>query len=269
MNLYKKTIAKGITLSGLGLHSGVPVEVMFTPGNQGLRIRILQGDWIPLSAEQVTHTQRCTQLGPISTVEHLMSALAGLQITDLDISLTSGEFPALDGSALPYIEALLEADITDLKERVKRFEFEPLYEEYNNAWVAVKPGSGKFEYTYDIGSRWPGKQIVCFTFSPEFYQQEIAPARTFGLEEELPMIQAAGLAKGLDFSSAVVLGKEGYLNPVRFPDEPARHKLLDLIGDLYLSGIPMDQVDVKAYKSGHALHTKVALALSQSLANLV
>lgn len=255
--INRTTLTSDAVFEGVGLHGGEPATAIVHPGENGIRF-LSEGNWIKARPRQVTDTSRCTKLGAISTIEHLMSALAGLEITDCDIEVTGGELPGLDGSAVLFYQGLKSSGVEKHGEKEIRLPFKRVFYQEEGVEVAIAKGTGAYRFLYDVGARWPGSQLIEVETVNEAYEAEIAPARTFALEEELPMIEQLGLGKGLDENSAVVLGTEDYLNPVRFPDEPARHKLLDLIGDLYLTGIPPRFLDVYAQRSGHRVNVAAA-----------
>lgn len=260
MTFTRQTLAGEVTLNGRGLHSGVPVRVTVHPGEYGIRF-MLGHERLSAVPSNVSDTTRSTSLGPVRTIEHLMSAFAGVGITDADVELTAPELPGMDGSAKPFVEAILGAGIATLGERTLRDLFKRVYEKDGSAEIAIARGDGHWRYLYDVGDRWPGRQEVDLDVAQ--YAAEIAPARTFCLEEELPMIQAHGLGQGLDESSCLVLGSSGPVNTARMPDEPARHKLLDVIGDLYLAGVPPRFLSVVAGRSGHRVNVAAAHKLRQ------
>ena len=192
-----------------------------------------------------------------------MSALAGLQITDAEIEVEGGEMPAMDGSSLGFASAMFEAGFSTLGEAEASTPFKRVFLQEDAIKVAIGKGEGHWKYTYDLGERWPNAMTYESLDVTTDYRGEIAPARTFALAEEVPFILQMGLAKGLDQDSALILGIEGYKNEPRFPDEPVRHKLLDLIGDLYLAGIPIQFLNVAAERSGHASNVRAAALLRQ------
>ena len=261
MTFPRRTLSEPVTLEGRGLHGGAPVTVTVQPGERGIAFR-LGADRILARPENVSDTTRCTRLGTVGTVEHIMSALAGLGITDAEIELTAPELPGLDGSSAPYLAAMRgrTADFGS-------FEIEPpfsrVFLQEGDIKIAAGKGEGRWRFEYDTGARWPGRQDF-ETEVPSGYEGEVAPARTFALSEELVPIIEAGLGQGLDRDSALVLGMEGYKNDPRFEDEPARHKLLDLIGDLYLSGVPIAALNVVGTRSGHRTHVKVAALVAEA-----
>jgi UDP-3-O-acyl-N-acetylglucosamine deacetylase len=193
-----------------------------------------------------------------------MSALCGLEITDVDVEVSGGEMPALGGSSSGYVSALAAAGIAIIGEKTLQDPFARLFLQDGEAKIAVASGEGHWRYEFITGMRWPGAQVFVLQGLPTGYENEVAPARTFGFEEEVPHLHAMGLARGLDLSSALVLGREGYVNEPLFPDEPARHKLLDAMGDLYLSGVPARFLDVVAERTGHRLHVEMASRLEMA-----
>lgn len=264
MIIHRRTVARAAVWEGLGLHSGVPTRVTLHPGEDGIWFRHGQSRWRACPAE-VTDTQRSTKLGDVSTIEHLMSALGGLEITDVDIEVSAPELPAAGGSAAEYVEGLIAAGFVPLPDREVKDLFARVFVQDGDAKIAIAAGHGHWGYRYDLGDRWPGIQEVEFRGLPDAYAKEIAPARTFGLIEELPHLERLGLARGLDEKSALVLGAEGYENSPLFPDEPARHKLLDAIGDLYLAGVPIRYLDVVGERSGHRTNVQAAAKLKMAI----
>jgi UDP-3-O-acyl-N-acetylglucosamine deacetylase len=263
----RKTLKNDVVIEGLGLHSGIPVRVQIHPGENGIAFR--QGsDRVLARPENVTDTTRCTTLGPVGTIEHLMSAFAGLEITDAEVEVDAPEMPGLDGSAIPYVDAIVAAGLTDFG----TYELPDLYGRVflqdEKIKIAVSKGTGHWRFVYAMDDRWPGEQSFETLDTAGVYQKEIASARTFVLAEEIPMIIQLGLGKGLDENTALILGIEGYKNEARFEDEPARHKLLDVIGDLYLSGVPIRHINVVAERSGHRSNVKAAAMLAQAVGNL-
>lgn len=260
----RKTLAQQIVLDGKGLHSGNAVTVTIHPSENGIWFRC-GSDRVQATPDNVKDTSRCTTLGPISTVEHLMSALAGCEITDAEIELTSPELPALDGASGVYASEILKVGTKVIGKAACTGPYARVFVHEDDSKIAIAAGSGHWKFDFINEKRWPFHQ----TFETETvcaaYATGIAPARTFDVEENIPLIQAAGLAKGLDLSTALILGMEGYVNEAQFPDEPARHKLLDLIGDLYLSGVPIRFLNVAAERAGHWLNVKAAKLLADNV----
>ena len=244
------TVRDTATLSGRGLHGGEPVEVRIHPGSEGIAFRWKNQRFAAIP-ENVTDTTRCTRLGEISTIEHAMSALAGLEVTDAEVELSAPELPGLDGSAGEYVAAIRAVGLKEIGSKFVHLPFKRVFFQEESVSLAAARGDGHWRFEYLTGDRWPGVQIFESAHVSSEYSKEIASARTFALVEELQYIKQMGLGKGLDESSALILGNSGYENTSRFEDEPARHKLLDLIGDLYLSGMPIRFLNVVAVRSGH------------------
>lgn len=260
----RRTVAGEATFSGLGLHSGEPVTARVIPDENGIVFRYGEHS-VEATPENVTDTRRCTRLGEISTIEHMMSALAGLGVTDAVVELSYPELPAMDGSALPFFTGLSEAGLTVIGEGEQRELYTRRYLQTDNVKIAVGKGEGKWGFTFDSGERWPGSQEFETLDVLGEYGEKIAPARTTVFATEIEMAKAAGLGRGLDEHSVVILGENCYGNPVRFGNEPARHKLLDLIGDLYLAGISLSHLNVHGHASGHRTNVEMAAMLFKDI----
>lgn len=258
------TIARDAEIRGLGLHSGEPTILRMHPGEEGIWFRS-GSERVPASPRNVTDTKRSTSLGSVRTVEHVMSALGGLGVTDIELELEGPEMPGVDGSSLPFCRAILEAGLTEVGSREFPLLFKRVFVQDGQASLGVSTGTGRWKFEYEAGSSWPRLQSFESDSLKDDYLAEIAPARTFALEEELPHLEKLGLGQGLDESSAVIVGTSGYLNEVRFGDEPARHKLLDAAGDLYLAQYPLHLLNVAAIRSGHTVHAAAAKKLADAL----
>ncbi len=264
----QRTIAKEVSLKGRGLFEGQPVSLTFrpAPANHGVVFvrRDLGNAEVPALVQYVTKRSRRTSLkcgqARVDTCEHCLSAIAGLHIDNLIIELDAAEVPALDGSAKPFFDALTEAGIEDSDEpRQPLVISEPVMVRQDDAMVAAVPADEpglQLVYELDYGAEGViGRQFRVFDFSNGDYAHEIAPSRTFVLEHEADALRQRGLGRHLSPDEVLVIGRQGPLgrNAFRFADEPVRHKMLDLIGDLYLLGAPI-QGRIVAYKSGHALN---------------
>lgn len=256
----RRTIAQSILIRGRGLHSGTPVTVRLHPYDDGIVFRC-RGESVRARPRNVTGTFRSTTLGGIATVEHLMSALAGAAVSAVVVELTAPELPGLDGSAKEFADAIAEAGTLVFDNDPDLHLPTTVTVEDGPTSIVIRPGSGRWRCTFDAGNRWPGALSVTATL-PDEYGTAVAWARTFIRAEEIPQARRAGLGSGMDSHSVVIIGPDGYVNPVRSPDEPARHKLLDLIGDLWLAGVPLDQVDVTAVRPGHASAVRAAARLA-------
>lgn len=255
----RRTVTDDVRFEGRGLHSGEPVTVTVHPGEEGIAFRRGPSRWAA-TPEHVTDTSRCTRLGEIGVIEHLMSAFAALGVTDAEVEVNSGELPAMDGCSLAYCTGLTKAGLTKIGDASVSGPFSRVFHVEGDVKIAISQGDGHWRYEFECGERWPHSQHFDFTFSRS-YTEEVAPARTFAFEEEMEMVKKAGLGKGLDETTAFVIGRENYLNATKFQDEPARHKLLDLIGDLYLSGVPPQLLNVIASRSGHRTNVATAAKL--------
>lgn len=265
---YQKTIENPVSLQGRGLFCGKQAQVTFQPAPENHGIVFVRTDIkngrIPATVDHVVPRARRTALrsgdASVDTCEHCLSAVAGQRVDNLLIEIDGPELPALDGSAMPYFEALEGAGIVSTEaERKYLVVREPVSIELNGAVIAAVPCDQphmQVLYELDYGPNNPlGRQLRTFDFSNGDYEHEIAPARTFVLREEAEQLRKSGLGAHLSPTDVLVIGDEGPMegNNFRFPDEPVRHKMLDLIGDLYLLGAPI-QGRIIAYKSGHALN---------------
>lgn len=262
--MHRRTLRSRAEFDGLGLHSGQPVKVTVQPHEGGIFFQH-GSDRIEAVAENVVETRQCTKLGSIATIEHLMSALAAWEVTDALVETSAPEMPAMDGSARPFALGLMEAGFEDGEDWEPPALFKRVYHVEENVRVAVSAGTGEFSYLFEAENRWPGVQSASFSFQSGSYLDEIAPARTFAFEEQVEPLIAAGFAQGLDITSALILGLDGPKNEMRILEEPARHKLLDLIGDLALTGLPLRALNVAAERSGHRTNVAAALKVRQML----
>lgn len=260
------TLKSECRFSGSSLHRGEPTGCTVCPSETGICF-VYKGERISAVAENVGTTVLQTTLGPIQTVEHIISALAGLGITDADIVMEGQELPALDGSALPYVTAFLDAGFAELSPMVVPRLYQRVYHVEDDLKIAIGAGEGHFKFIFDTqADRWPGRQEAeVWLGRPGDYAAAVAPARTLAFEEDVPRAIAAGIGQGLGKESCLVLGPEGYRNEARFENEPARHKLLDLVGDMALTGLPLCLLNVSAEKSGHRSHVAAALKVRQAM----
>lgn len=258
----RRTLAQPVRLDGLGLHTGAPVEVALSPASEGVRF-FHRDECVVATPDSVTDTTRSTTLGDVRTVEHLMSALSGLGITDIDIFLSAPELPAMDGSAGPFCEALSSGGIVELGLRQFILPDRGMVFEDGPVSITIAPGSGRWCYRWESAELWPFDRAIEVDLRASRYQQSVARARTFVRESELASLDERGLARGLDRSSTLIVGSNGCMTAVRMPDELVIHKILDLIGDLYLAGIPAEFLDVQARGSGHRTNVSAALELAR------
>ena len=271
--LYQQTIAAPFSLSGIGLHSGEQVRVTVSPAPVDSGRYFVYGEAkIPADTTVVTASQLSTELRQngtgVRTVEHLLSALFGMGVHNACIELDRPELPILDGSSLPWVEAIAKVGV---KAQLAGDRLLPLTESVTvsqgDSFVTAIPAD-TLRFTYGI--EYPTKAIgeQWFSWSPEMskfsesFANEIAPARTFTLAEYIDQARAAGLIKGGSLENAIVCDADRWINPpLRFDNEPCRHKLLDLIGDLSLLGF-LPRAHILAYKASHSLHAKFAIAIA-------
>lgn len=262
----QQTLARPVACEGIGLHHGqlVYLTIYPAPANRGLsfvRTDLPNRPVIPARCSNVVDTTLATTLGvpgaAISTVEHLLAALAGLGIDNARVEVCGPELPILDGSAAPFVALLRQAGIRTLNTpRPCCVIQKPVAVVDGDKSIRVEPATEPcLTYVIDFPHPWIGRQQFSFRFQPERFCQEIAPARTFGFLKDVQVLQANGLARGGSLDNAIVLTASGILNPggLRFADEFVRHKLLDLIGDLALLGWPLHG-HLIATKGSHALH---------------
>lgn len=242
--------------SGPGLHTGQHCEVSLRPGPRG------SGWWLngaPVPELPVRDTRLATTLGtpsgPVMTVEHLFAALAGLGVADAVIEVEGGEVPALDGSAQGWVEALAGFERPGLPVRPLRG---PLRIELGEAVLTAEPYERP---VFAVTGRFPGLGEATFECELAAFEAELAPARTFGYTADAPALHAAGRALGASLDNCVPFDRGGApLVPLRFPDEPFRHKCLDLLGDLGRLGF-LPRARVHARCAGHAAQARLAAAL--------
>jgi len=270
------TLVQGFEQMGVGLHSGEPVRIWVKPAPEGTGRVFVRTDLpgtprIAAHIAQVHQTTLSTELAAgdaaVRTVEHLLAALWGMGIADALIEIAGPEVPLLDGSALPWVEAIAHHSTpTSRPAPPAPLLTELLWVRQEDAFVAALP-SPELRFTYGIDFDLPaiGNQWMSWSPGQEPFERAIAPARTFGLAHQIEYLQAQGLIKGGSLENALVCGAEGWLNPpLRFSNEPVRHKLLDLIGDLSLVGI-LPQAHYLAYKASHQLHTRLAQQLLSAI----
>lgn len=215
---------------------------------------------IPAIARNVAKVSYATSLMRqsvlISTTEHLLSAFIGMGIDNVIVEIDNLELPILDGSALPYVEAVLRVGLREQRRRRETLRvLHPVEVRDGEKFIGVYPGPGyRISYTIDFPAP-IGQQKTCVDLAAETYGTEIAPARTFGYKAEERKLRDMGLIRGASTENAIILGKSGPENgPLRFDDEYVRHKVLDLIGDLALAGRRLEG-HVVAVRAGHAMHT--------------
>ena len=262
----QQTIAGPVTLHGTGLHTGRAAEITLrpAPAEYGIIFRRSGRDGaIPATLSEVTGTANCIALGGpdgVHTVEHLLSAAWALGVDNLDVELSDMEVPGMDGSALPFARALRAAGLRaqGVPRRTLRVQ-EPAWVSRGTGWAAALPAP-RFAAKCVVTLDGAGDQAATYDPAGDAYEETIAPARTWGYERDAAALRAQGLALGASLENTLVIGGPGFLNTPRFPNEPARHKVLDLLGDLALLGRAIHGI-VVAVRSGHGLHVALARAL--------
>ena len=268
-DLFQTTISKEVEIKGRGLLSGRKISLKFIPSSsQGVVFRrtdIREGPLVPASCDFAHHEFSSTVLEKegikIRVTEHLLAALSGLGIDNLIIEIDGDEPPIMDGSALPFVEVLEEAGIKELKEKKEVWEpSSPLFVQEGDSYILIIPSSlNKIGYLLDFPHPLLSRLYSEFSLDRKTFIEEIAPARTFGFQEKVQPLIEKGFYKGGNLENTVLLDKEKVISPsLRFPDEFLRHKILDLWGDLFLSGKRLRGVFVKAVKTGHSLNIKMA-----------
>jgi len=264
------TLKETLVFQGVGVHSGKPVvltlQPSFLPG-----IRFIRTDLnffeIPLSLSTLSFAAFSTLLEKegvfIKTPEHLLAACHGHLVSGLTVFLDSEELPILDGSAHPYSQAFLKAGLREISQPHPIVIQNPIYVFKNDASIVAFPDSiSRFSYFLSYPNTCLNEQSFSVALKPDSFDQEIAPARTFGFLSELMALQEKGFAKGVDEHNVLGIDEKGYLSATRFQEEPARHKLLDLIGDTWVFNRPI-QGHIVGIKSGHSLTAEFVQKLAK------
>lgn len=273
----QRTLAEPAEVQGAGMVTGGKIKLKFSPAQPDFGVAFLRTDLpnaelIPAHVDSVTGTARRTTLGTgqnsVTLVEHVLAALAGMRVDNCLIELDGPEPPGLDGSAEGYVEALLSAGTMLQAPRRQRLAVqEAITVSQGNSTLSIFPREGDdllISYVLDYG---PQSSITpqCLTqlINPDRFPHELSRCRTFVLEQEAVELQKAGVGRHLKASEILVFGARGLIdNRLRFSDEPARHKILDLVGDLALCGFDLVG-HVVAYRSGHPLNVDLARALTR------
>lgn len=273
----QRTIANPAEISGVGFITGAHVRLRFVPAaeNHGLvfvRTDLANSPVIPARFDSVTDTRRRTTLGPapggVTLVEHVLAALAGLRIDNCRIELDGPEPPGLDGSACDFVEAVKSSGIIhQAAQRPIRTVVDRTVVEKDGATITLHPAEGmslRASYILDYGPLSPlPRQSATLSVTPESFSRDVATCRTFLLESEAHELRTQGIGKHLTAREVLVFNERGPIgNTLRFGDEPARHKLLDLVGDLALCGFDLAG-HVVAYRSGHCLNVELAKTLAR------
>jgi len=269
----QRTLKHPIRCSGIGLHSGQKVELSLKPAPENTGVvfhRMIDGECveIPARAEYVTDTRMCTTLGKdrvcIATVEHLLSAMAGLGIDNAIVEVGGPEVPIMDGSSAPFVFLIQCAGIQEQKapKKVLRI-LKKVSMEEGNKRCSLHPAAGfKVSYLLDYDHPLLRSRKATVDFSSQAYTREVARARTFGFLHEIEALQKAGLALGGSLENAIVLDAFRVVNEggLRYEDECVRHKILDTVGDLALAGYPVVGA-FEGERTGHDMNHRLVKAL--------
>jgi UDP-3-O-[3-hydroxymyristoyl] N-acetylglucosamine deacetylase len=267
--LFQQTSLRApYSIEGVGMHTGAEARITVkpAPANSGIHF-VVGAARIPARAAFVVNTRRCTCLGNgdkrVDTVEHLLSALFGLCITNVEIEVEGPEIPILDGSAQLWVKGLKAAGIVELGVCAPTLRLsEPVALQTGDSWYIAVP-SEELGVTCVTHFDHPllGTETITYVESPDHYENEIAPARTFGFSSEVEALLAAGLARGGSLDNALIIQHDRFSHKLRLPHECARHKLMDLLGDLSLTGERLC-ASVTAIKPSHQGNTAFATLLS-------
>jgi len=264
----QNTLNGEILISGLGLHSGRSINMKLRPAPSNTGVVFIRTDKgnvrIKASISTVSDTTFATTLAAegvrIGTVEHLLAALAGLNVDNVYVELNGPEVPIMDGSAYSFVSRIMECGIVKQEKAVSYIKIQsPIVVVEGHSQIAITPYEGT-RITYRLFYTHPafGEQKMGMDISTTSFLNELAPARTFGFLRDVEMLKSRGLAQGGSLDNAIVLGEHEVINGnmLRFKDEFVRHKILDAVGDLSLIGLPI-YGHIIANKSGHTLHIKL------------
>ena len=257
---YQATLRDSFFFEGAGLHTGAlsRIDVRPAPIDAGLYFVLEGGTIVPATAEHVVETARATVLGKdgatVSTVEHLLAALFGMGVSNAEIRVRGPEIPVTDGSAKQFADAIATSGIVPQSEPRDRqtLSVPTFVRDGERALICLPAASFRIKFLADFPAP-VGTQYFDAEITPELFHAEICSARTFGYLREVEDLRKRGLAQGGTLENAIVFAPEGPLQPLRWPNEVVRHKVLDLLGDLALLGA-WPQFEVIAIKSGHKLH---------------
>ena len=270
----QRTLRRSVSFSGIGLHTGYDVNMTLVPATPGTGLRFRRADlqWFEIEARRayvakVSYATTLMKKGVmLSTVEHILSAIYGLEISNLYIDIDAMEAPIMDGSCGCFVQAIEQAGIEE-QNAPRRFLVveKPIEVRIEDKFAGVYPSETPgAAYFIDFEHKAIGRQRIELELTPESFCREIARARTFGFTADIEYLKKLGLVRGGSLDNAVVLGPDGIINQqLRFPDEFVRHKLLDLLGDIALVGFPIIG-HLRAERAGHAIHAALAEKILRS-----
>ena len=274
----QRTLKTAVEFSGVGIHTGKEAHVRVVPSeaNQGVvfvRSDLPDAPHIPATLDYLGQGARRTTLrngeAEVNTVEHLFAAFVGIGIDNAEIHIDGPELPGMDGSARSFTELLLRVGVVDQKAERSTFVVrEPIHVTDDGASIGAfpEPDEGlRVQYTLDLAEMGMGAQFVDLKVDQDVFASDIAPARTFVHKAQVEQLQKAGLGKGANTENTLVIDNGSVIdNELRFPDEFARHKVLDLLGDLFLSGVDI-RGRIVAARSGHTANRQLARAISEEM----
>ena len=275
----QRTLKRPITIDGVGLHTGKRASASLHPAEPGNGVSFVRTDLegdpeVPAAGSYLKTRERRTCLihggAEVFTVEHLLASLLAMQVDNVQVRIDGEEVPGMDGSAAEFVAKIREAEFVDQRAPRKTWSLrEPVYLSEGDATLVAVPGQGGLSVDYNldfpegVGDLSRTRQTVSFRLGADSFATEIATARTFVFEHEVEPLIAAGLGKGANYQNTLVVGPQGVRdNSLRHEDELARHKILDLIGDLSLVGVDLD-AHIIATRSGHGLNMKLVQKLTE------
>jgi UDP-3-O-[3-hydroxymyristoyl] N-acetylglucosamine deacetylase len=269
---HQTTLRRSVTIEGLGLHSGQMARLSVAPAGSdtGIIFRAPDGTLIPANSDHVVDGHFATTVGAfgvrVRTIEHLMAAAAGLGLDNLIVDVSGEELPGLDGSAKEFSDILERGGQVPLPALRRPIRIDtPIRVEDGTRWLRVFPcDTFRVSYTLDHDHPAIGLQAVTVEITPKTFAEDVAPARTYGFLKDVGAMRQRGLARGGSLDNTIVVGKRTVLNEsLRFPDEFVRHKILDLVGDLFLLGRPI-RGHVVARNAGHAMNHQLVAAIRKA-----
>jgi UDP-3-O-[3-hydroxymyristoyl] N-acetylglucosamine deacetylase len=275
----QSTLSRTIEFAGIGVHNGRPSRLTIAPApaDSGYQIaRVLENGTqvgpVAVDYSRVSRTALCTvidlgQSVSVSTVEHVLAALSGLGIDNALVTVSGEECPILDGSAAPFVAAILEAGISVQAPRKKFVRIlRTVTVRDNDAFASLEPYNGRaFDVEIDFNSQVIGRQRMILDWSPRRFQEDVSAARTFGFVQQAKVLRQAGYALGSSLENSIAIDSDKIMNSdgLRYEDEFVRHKLLDAVGDLALAGLAI-YGRFRSYKGGHSLNSLVLGSLFAS-----
>ncbi|MBN9671638.1 UDP-3-O-acyl-N-acetylglucosamine deacetylase [Roseibium aggregatum] len=268
------TLAEQVTLTGIGVHSGKPASITLVPAEACVGIVFTRtdqdsGSEIPAHWSKVTATSLSTVLGDpsadgVATVEHLMAALAGMGVDNVIVEIDGPEMPIMDGSSSVFVEAIEQVGLKQLDRGRRYLKIKKSVRIDNgSAWCELHPYDGtKFDITIDFETPLIGRQRFESDMTPSVFREDLSRARTFGNVKDVEQLWKMGFALGSSLENSVAISDDKVLNPegTRWPDEFARHKALDAVGDLALAGLPILGL-YRSFKGGHKMNHAILVKL--------